>query len=181
MFSDSSAFTALVQLQVNWQDNYLLAEHTGLMIHFCLEPLSSQALRSSLISWGRTKVRGKKLNSCLPKRTCILDRFLHSRSFLPIWNVPGKWFNLGKGNTNTAKLNVILDRSSKKRSFDNFTCLKAKASSEHKLDESCIYSFLPSGALRWPWSQETSCGVPSSPTSHGFLHEQQSDTQILLI
>lgn len=26
-----------------------------------------------------------------PWWTIILDRFLHRRSFLPIWNVPGKW------------------------------------------------------------------------------------------
>lgn len=34
----------------------------------------------------------------------------------------------------------------------------------------CLCSvLLPSGAPRWPWSQETSCGVPSSPASRGFL------------
>ena len=66
---------------------------TGLMIHFCRAPASSQARRSSLMSCGRMKERGKKLNSCFPKRARILERFLHRRSFLPIWKEPGKWFS----------------------------------------------------------------------------------------
>lgn len=121
-------------------------EPTGLTIHFCLEPLSSQALRSSLMSRGKMKVWGIKLNSCLPNWSCILDRFLHRRSFLPIWNVPGKWFNY-----NIKKATLMVD----------FVGVLTGISSR----------FSPSGAFRALWTQGTSCGVPSSPTSRGFLHE----------
>lgn len=65
---------------------------TGLTIHFW-RLLLSQALRRSLASWGRMKDWGKKLNSFLPKRLCMRDRFRHSRSFRPIWKEPGKWFS----------------------------------------------------------------------------------------
>ena len=65
---------------------------TGLTIHFW-RLLLSQALRRSLASWGRMKDWGKKLNSFLPKRLCMRDRFRHSRSLRPIWNEPGKWFS----------------------------------------------------------------------------------------
>lgn len=38
----------------------------------------------------------------------------------------------------------------------------------------CLCSvLLPSGAPQWPWSQETSCGVPSSPASRGILQKKQ--------
>ncbi len=64
---------------------------TGLIIHFCLLPPSSQARFSRPRSNGNTNVWGKKPNSFFPNWTCILERFLHSRSFLPIWKDPGKW------------------------------------------------------------------------------------------
>ena len=85
------AYTPLFSLS----DNGLLPHCdplTGLTIHFW-RPLLSQALRRSLASWGRMKDWGKKLNSFLPKRLCMRDRFRHSRSFRPIWNEPGKWFS----------------------------------------------------------------------------------------
>lgn len=137
------------------------------MIHFCLEPLSSQALRSSLMSWGRTKVRGKKLNSCLPKRPCILDRFLHSRSFLPIWNVPGKWFNWVAKKQKHKRSPV--QRYSGRLIISPSQSLTGRTNGRH----GCMLSFLPSGVLRGPWNQETSYGVPSSRASRGFLHQQQ--------
>lgn len=66
---------------------------TGLTIHFCLGPPSSHARFSSFRSDGRTKVCGKNPNSFFPFWTWSLERFLHSRSFLPIWNDPGKWLS----------------------------------------------------------------------------------------
>lgn len=74
---------------------FSLCPLTGFTIHFW-RLLLSQALRRSLASWGRIKDWGKKLNSFLPKRLCIRDRFRHSRSFLPIWKEPGKWFSYGR-------------------------------------------------------------------------------------
>lgn len=66
---------------------------TGFTIHFCLGPPSSHARFSSFRSDGRTKVCGKNPNSFFPFWTWSLERFLHSRSFLPIWKDPGKWLS----------------------------------------------------------------------------------------
>lgn len=89
---------------------------TGFTIHFW-RLLLSHALRRSLASWGRIKDWGKKLNSFLPKRLCMRDRFRHSRSFLPIWKEPGKWFSYrrdkrqaegkGRGETKRNKISPI--------------------------------------------------------------------------
>lgn len=80
---------------------------------------------------------------------------------------------LGNGSTGTKETQTSWVGSfwteDLKRSLDNFSLLKV-----------CIYSFSPSGALRAPWSQVTSCDGPSSPTSHGFLHEQQNVQHILI-
>ncbi len=43
-----------------------LARAGGLTIHFARQPRFSQTRRSSLVSAGRQKVRGKKLNSSFP-------------------------------------------------------------------------------------------------------------------
>lgn len=88
--------------------DHFLYTLTGFTIHFWRLPHSSQAFLSNLISCGRMKDWGKKLNSFFPKRTCILDTFLHRRSFRPIWNEPGKWFNWKQKQSNEIAFDSFL-------------------------------------------------------------------------
>ena len=76
---------------------------TGLIIHFdsLLSAVSSKTRLNKRKSAGKTKVWGTKSNSRRECTACMCDRFLHSRSFRPIWNEPGKWLIYGENNETT--------------------------------------------------------------------------------
>lgn len=74
----------IFSLQVQWDRRLLCSVLTGFTIHFWRLAPSSHAFLSNLMSWGRMKDWGKKLNSFFPQRDCIFNRLRHRRSFLPI-------------------------------------------------------------------------------------------------
>ena len=87
---------------------------------------------------------------------------------------------LGSGSTRTQTKNMCYEDQKANSIISPF--FKLRLPRDTSLDQ--IHSFSPSGVLQGPWNQETSCGVPSSPASHGFLHEpntQSSHHSFLLL
>lgn len=159
------------------------------MIHFCLLP-SSQTFLSASVSWGRTKVCGKKSQSLLPQRPAILDRFRHSLSLRPIWKVPGKWLicKIERKEVERDFLNITLNRlenlghiSNGRSEWNSNICLEFEPPSILHIHV-CTYVNLPatpatsllsipSGSPWDAWKIPLSCACPST-WSINYYHLQ---------